>query len=181
MIKLREARITDGVPKIVAAQPWVQVLSEVYAELQGRVLDCLDAGVTFSEVDSCSEETLDQMAVWMAVVCLFGGVFIGALALVRLGYSVVVAKAAYKWICWAEENVIGSKMGEEKKKQVIKALRDLTPDWLDWAINEKFLDFFVELIFKVTKSKLEAYMEKKSKETATVARFGKAGEDKHND
>ena len=68
-------------------------------------------------------------------------------------------------------------MGEEKKKQVIKALRDLTPDWLDWAINEKFLDFFVELIFKVTKSKLEAYMEKKSKETATVARFGKAGED----
>ena len=32
MIKLREARITDGVPKIVAAQPWVQVLSEVYAE-----------------------------------------------------------------------------------------------------------------------------------------------------
>lgn len=32
-------------------------------------------------------------------------------------------------------------------------------------------------IFKVTKSKLEAYMEKKSKETATVARFGKAGED----
>lgn len=33
------------------------------------------------------------------------------------------------------------------------------------------------MIFKVTKSKLEAYMEKKSKETATVARFGKAGED----
>lgn len=67
MIKLREARITDGVPKIVAAQPWVQVLSEVYAELQGRVLDCLDAGVTFSEVDSCSEETLDQMAVYLKV------------------------------------------------------------------------------------------------------------------
>lgn len=110
---------------------------------------------------------ISAMPAWMAVVCLVGGVFIGALALVRLGYSVVVAKAAYKWICWAEE----------KKKQVIKALRDLTPDWLDWAINEKFLDFFVELIFKVTKSKLEAYMEKKSKETATVARFGKAGED----
>lgn len=67
MIKLREARITDGVPKIVAAQPWVQVLSEVYAELQGRVLDCLDAGVTFSEVDKCSEETLDQMAVYLKV------------------------------------------------------------------------------------------------------------------
>lgn len=69
---------------------------------------------------------ISAMPAWMAVVCLVGGVFIGALALVRLGYSVVVAKAAYKWICWAEENVIGSKMGEEKKKQVIKALRNLT-------------------------------------------------------
>ena len=136
-----------------------------------------------------TEEVAWKLSRWLFLQCLhgwqscavFGGVFIGALALVRLGYSVVVAKAAYKWICWAEENVIGSKMGEEKKKQVIKALRDLTPDWLDWAINEKFLDFFVELIFKVTKSKLEAYMEKKSKETATVARFGKAGEDKKND
>ena len=48
---------------------------------------------------------ISAMPAWMAVVCLFGGVFIGALALVRLGYSVVVAKAAYKWICWAEENV----------------------------------------------------------------------------
>lgn len=35
---------------------------------------------------------ISAMPAWMAVVCLFGGVFIGALALVRLGYSVVVAK-----------------------------------------------------------------------------------------
>lgn len=46
---------------------------------------------------------ISAMPAWIAVVCLVGGVFIGALALVRLGYSVVVAKAAYKWICWAEE------------------------------------------------------------------------------
>lgn len=114
---------------------------------------------------------ISAMPAWMAVVCLFGGVFIGALALVRLGYSVVVAKAAYKWICWAEENVIGSKMGEEKKKQVIKALRDLTPDWLDWATNEKFLDFFVELIFKVTKSKYRSIHGKESKEIRNCGPF----------
>ena len=36
---------------------------------------------------------ISAMTAWMAVVCLFGGVFIGALALVRLGYSVVVERA----------------------------------------------------------------------------------------
>ena len=160
----------------------VNELFPAVAPLIGTIIDLVgttlvNAIKVIVDVMEAIKMVISAMPAWMAVVCLFGGVFIGALALVRLGYSVVVAKAAYKWICWAEENVIGSKMGEEKKKQVIKALRDLTPDWLDWAINEKFLDFFVELIFKVTKSKLEAYMEKKSKETATVARFGKAGED----
>ena len=30
---------------------------------------------------------ISAMPAWMAVVCLFGGVFIGALALVRLGWQ----------------------------------------------------------------------------------------------
>lgn len=30
MINLRDARITDGLPRIVAEQPWAQVLSAVY-------------------------------------------------------------------------------------------------------------------------------------------------------
>ena len=36
MINLRDARITDGLPRIVAEQPWAQVLSAVYGELQDR-------------------------------------------------------------------------------------------------------------------------------------------------
>ena len=67
MIELREAKIADGVPRIVAAQPWEQILSEVYSKLQNRVLDCLDTGVTFYEVDNCSEAMLDQMAVYLKV------------------------------------------------------------------------------------------------------------------
>ena len=60
-------------------------------------------------------------------------------------------------------------------------LRGYTPDWLDWAINERTLDWIVQLVFDFTKKKLEDYMAKKSVETTTVARFGKAGEDKRND
>ena len=71
--------------------------------------------------------------------------------------------------------------GAEKKAHVIAVLRGYTPDWLDWAINERTLDWIVQLVFDFTKKKLEDYMAKKSVETTTVARFGKAGEDKHND
>ena len=65
MINLRDARITDGLPRIVAEQPWAQVLSAVYGELQDRMFEYLDTGMTFSEVDTCDEGVLDQMAVYL--------------------------------------------------------------------------------------------------------------------
>ena len=86
----------------------------------------------------------------------------------------------YKWIVNAEEK-FGAGAGAEKKAHVIAVLRGYTPDWLDWAINERTLDWIVQLVFDFTKKKLEDYMAKKSVETTTVARFGKAGEDKRND
>lgn len=67
MINLRDARITDGLPQIVAAQPWAQVLSAVYGELQDRMFGYLDKGTTFSEVDTCDEGVLDQMAVYLKI------------------------------------------------------------------------------------------------------------------
>ena len=50
-----------------------------------------------------------------------------------------------------------------------------TPDWLDWAINERTLDWIVEVVFKFSKKKLAAYMEKKNAATTTVAHFGEDG------
>lgn len=67
MINLRDARITDGLPRIVAAQPWAQVLSAVYGELQDRMFEYLDTGMTFSEVDTCDEGVLDQMAIYLKI------------------------------------------------------------------------------------------------------------------
>lgn len=67
MISLRDARLTDGLPHIVAAQSWVQILSSVYGELQGKMLELLDEGMTFSEVDNCTEGMLDQMAVYLKI------------------------------------------------------------------------------------------------------------------
>ena len=117
---------------------------------------------------------------WLAAILVMVGVGVAALGLVRLGYGLFVAKTVYKWIVNAEEK-FGAGAGAEKKAHVIAVLRGYTPDWLDWAINERTLDWIVQLVFDFTKKKLEDYMAKKSVETTTVARFGKAGEDKRND
>lgn len=116
---------------------------------------------------------------WLAAILVAVGAVVAALGLVRLGYALFVAKTVYKWIVNAEEK-FGSGMGAEKKAHVIAVLRGYTPDWLDWAINEKTLDWIVQMVFNVTKSKLEDYMEKKSAETTqTVAHFGNVGEGKN--
>lgn len=117
---------------------------------------------------------------WLAAILVMVGVVVAALGLVRLGYGLFVAKTVYKWIVNAEEK-FGTGAGAEKKAHVIAVLRGYTPDWLDWAINERTLDWIVQLVFDFTKKKLEDYMAKKSVETTTAARFGKAGEDKRND
>lgn len=117
---------------------------------------------------------------WLACIFMVVGLVVTALAAVRLGYGLVVAKTVYKWIVNAEEN-FGSGAGAEKKAHVIAVLRGYTPDWLDWAINERTLDWIVQLVFDFTKKKLEDYMAKKSAETTTVAHFGNVGENKRND
>lgn len=112
---------------------------------------------------------------WLACIFMVVGLVVTALAAVRLGYGLVVAKTVYKWIVNAEEK-FGSGAGAEKKAHVIAVLRGYTPDWLDWAINERTLDWIVQLVFDFTKKKLEDYMAKKSAETTTVAHFGNVGE-----
>ena len=105
---------------------------------------------------------------WLAAIFMIAGLCVAMLAAVRLGYGLAVAKTAYKWIVNAEEK-FGAGAGAEKKAHVIAVLRGYTPDWI------------VQIVFNLTKKRLEAYMTKKSVETTTVARFGKAGEDKRND
>lgn len=81
---------------------------------------------------------------WLACIFMVVGLVVTALAAVRLGYGLVVAKTVYKWIVNAEEK-FGSGAGAEKKAHVIAVLRGYTPDWLDWAINERTLDWSCSL------------------------------------
>ncbi|MEI3249008.1 MAG: hypothetical protein V8R95_00955 [Faecalibacterium sp.] len=65
---------------------------------------------------------------WLACIFMVVGLVVTALAAVRLGYGLVVAKTVYKWIVNAEEK-FGAGAGAEKKAHVIAVLRGYTPDW----------------------------------------------------
>ena len=62
MIKLREASITNGVPGILAAQPWVQALGAAWGRMQGKTLDFADASQIYTAVDTMPEAMLDILA-----------------------------------------------------------------------------------------------------------------------
>ena len=52
---------------------------------------------------------------WLACIFMVVGLVVTALAAVRLGYGLVVAKTVYKWIVNAEEK-FGSGAGEESAR-----------------------------------------------------------------
>lgn len=64
MIKsLRDARIVDGVPRIVAEQDWVQALSEALGILHGKTLEYIDGSQIYTAIEKAPEPVLDALAV----------------------------------------------------------------------------------------------------------------------
>lgn len=64
MIKsLRQARITDGLPRVVAGQPWVIALSEALGITTERLLGYVDGSQIYTNIDGAPEEVLDALAV----------------------------------------------------------------------------------------------------------------------
>ena len=64
MIKsLKDARITDGLPRIVAGQDWVIALSEALGVLHEQTLDFADKSQIYTAIDTAPIEILDAIAV----------------------------------------------------------------------------------------------------------------------
>jgi len=64
MIKgLRDAQITDGLPRVLAEQPWVRALSLAMLELHRKTMDYIDASQIYTAIDTVAEEVLDALAV----------------------------------------------------------------------------------------------------------------------
>lgn len=64
---LRETRISDGVPRIVAAQPWVQALDLAFLPVMIQLADAADGELAYTGLDRAGEALLDELAVqWRA-------------------------------------------------------------------------------------------------------------------
>ncbi len=64
MIKsLRDAQITDGLPRILREQPWVKALSLATAELHKKTMDYIDSSQIYTAIDLVAEDVLDALAV----------------------------------------------------------------------------------------------------------------------
>ncbi len=64
MIKsLNDARILDGLPRIVAGQDWVIALSDALGRLHEKTLTFADESQIYTALDTVSEEILDVLAV----------------------------------------------------------------------------------------------------------------------
>lgn len=67
MIELRDAKITDGVPYVLAQQPWVEALAMVQLRLQGEMLEKFKAGTSMYDVEHCDERMLDNLATFLKI------------------------------------------------------------------------------------------------------------------
>jgi phage tail P2-like protein len=64
MIKsIQEARVKDGIPRILAAQDWVQTISEVLGIWTVKILDFADNSQIYTAIDDAPEIILDALAV----------------------------------------------------------------------------------------------------------------------
>ena len=64
MIKsLRQARITDDLPRVLARQEWVIALSEALGLALGKTLDYTDESQIYTRLDTAPETVLDVLAV----------------------------------------------------------------------------------------------------------------------
>lgn len=64
MIKsLREARIRDGLPRVLASQGWVLAMSEALGVIHKRTLDFADNSQVYTALDDVPEVILDALAI----------------------------------------------------------------------------------------------------------------------
>lgn len=64
MIKsLRDARVVDGLPRVVAQQDWVRALSAALGVLHEKALEYIDGSQIYTAIDAVAEPVLDALAV----------------------------------------------------------------------------------------------------------------------
>lgn len=107
------------------------------------------------------------------VLVLAAALVVAALAAIRLGYKKQVAAMAYRFVCSAENQIKGTKMGQERKAQVLEWLHDCLPFPVTLFITEDDLDRMIEsAVAKMKEALLDAASDENAETTNTAAQSG---------
>lgn len=60
----------------------------------------------------------------------------------------------YKLVCNAEQEIVGTKRGQERKAQVVQALHGLLPGWARIFVSQQDIDDLIELAVESMKQLL---------------------------
>lgn len=96
------------------------------------------------------------------------------------GYQDKVYRVIYRLVCGAEEEITGSKRGQERKAQVVRAIHDWLPRWARLFISEQDIDDLIELAVEKMKQLLcqeaeEAEVSARMRETIAQKRRAATG------
>ena len=90
----------------------------------------------------------------IALVLMLIGFAALAVGAIRLGYKQYVKRWALELVTIAEDSIMGSGQGAQKKAQVFAALRGALPDWLKPFITDEVLDSVIEKAVSMMKKAL---------------------------
>lgn len=85
------------------------------------------------------------------------------------GYQDKVYRIIYKLVCNAEEEITGTKKGQERKEQVVKAIHDWLPPWARIFVTEQDIDDLIELAVTKMKQLLDEEATAREKEREAEA------------
>ena len=71
------------------------------------------------------------------------------------GYQDKVYRIIYRLVCAAEQEIVGTKRGQERKAQVVTALHGILPRWARIFVSEADIDELIELAVAGMKALLE--------------------------
>ena len=100
------------------------------------------------------ETILNFIPAPIALVLMVIGFAALAVGAIRLGYKQYVKDWALELVTIAEDSIMGSGQGANKKAQVFAMLRGALPDWLKPIITDEVLDAVIEKAVSLMKKAL---------------------------
>ena len=71
-------------------------------------------------------------------------------------------RTVYKLVCNAEQEIVGTKRGQERKAQVVQAIHDWLPAWARIFISQQDIDDLIELAVETMKQLLAPHAEQEA-------------------